>query len=155
MPISPYTRCAMNSPTPTAMVSVAWSLTNEKSVLPGMSTSSPAWTRNGRGRSTTARIGMLASSATPAASGAQTRPATAPGASGRLRAPHQAIRHSTASAAMRPYSPTNFVARLSHSGASFARPLMPSSTSTSGFDPSIASPAICRGPLPFARASAV
>lgn len=56
---------------------VAWSLTKEKSSFPGTRTSSPWWSWNGRGRDTKPRIGMLTSSAIPAASGAQTIPATA------------------------------------------------------------------------------
>jgi hypothetical protein len=70
---------------------------------------------------------MLISSAIPAASGAQIRPATAAAESSvvpRRRTLHQHQSTTTASASMIPYSPTNPMVRSSHEGASLARPLM-------------------------------
>lgn len=77
MATSPNLRCATKMPAARAMAMVEWSLTKEKPPLPATRTSSPVWSTKGRSRPTNSRIGMLISSATPAASGAHSSPATA------------------------------------------------------------------------------
>ncbi len=82
------------------------------------------WSLNGLGRSTNPRIGMLISSAIPAASGAQTSPATEVTASSRLRTLHQHQSPSRTMPSIVPYSPTNSMTRSNQPGASAASPLM-------------------------------
>lgn len=156
MAARPKPRWATKMPTPRAMASVAWSLTKEKSVRAGARTSSPRWSTKGRSRATKSRIGMLTSSATPAASGAHSSPATAAtesSAAPRRRTLHQHQSRRRTSPTTIPYSPAYRMPRSNQPGADPARPLMSWSRLTSGFDPSIASPAICRGPLPCLASS--